>query len=281
MGSIAMAVKVVCIVLAGSLCLGVGEKGGEIVQRTWLRNLSNRQTPMKDQILDDSQDREIGQEVDADKKSKKIINRRKLISVDETGTIEPAKRINTRRGKVARVIKRRKLNLKHDNEKEELSNFVVYPEFNSFPIVKISKKINLSNSGKHYSKMLEKLRVMVVEDEGTGSTHSPIKYMEMLSKIQEKQNYDMTAIKSEMNAKQLNEDFFKPDPNQSLKIEPTQQYDVSAVKSEMEAKRLNEDFFLSSNEPPKRRNGDETSNHGLLTQKSSPSINLVSWDQLS
>merc|ERR1711872_1147273 len=198
------------------------------------------------------------------KKSKKIINRRKLISVDETGTIEPAQR----------KIKRKKLNLKHGNEKEELSNFVVYPEFNSFPIVKISKKINLSNSGKHYSKMLEKLRVMVVEDEGTGSTHSPIEYMEMLSKIQEKQNYDMTAIKSEMNAKQLNEDFFKPDPNQSLKIEPTQQYDVSAVKSEMEAKRLNEDFF-SSNEPPQRRKGDETSNHGLLTQTSSHSLHLV------
>merc|ERR1712025_415450 len=279
MGSIAMAVKVVCIVLAGSLCLVVGEKGGEIVQRKWLRNLSNRQTLMKDQIWDDSQDRASGREVDADKKSEKIINRRKLISVDETGTIEPAQRKNTRRGKL--VIKRKKLNLKHDNEKEELSNFVVHPEFNSFPIVKISKKINLSKSGKHYSKMLEKLRVMVVEDEGTGSTHSPIGYMEMLSKIQEKQNYDMTAIKSEMNAKQLNEDFFKPDPDQSLKIEQTQHYDVSAVKSEMEAKRLNEDFFLSYQEPPQRRKGDETSNHSLLTQTSSPSIHLVSWDQLS
>ena len=241
----------VYLVLAGSLFLVEGE-GGKLIQKKWLTEQFNRKP---DQILVESKTKpEI-----ADIVSNKIAHDNNGI---KTGATKPTARKKIRRG---RVIKKK-------ITKKELANIIIHPKFDSFPIVKTSKKDKDSKGVELYSRMLEKLRNMVIKEERTEKELSHKDYMEILSKIQQKQNYDLTVIQSEINAKKLNEDYLKYDPK----------------AKDIEANRLNDGFFQSTHKPMLKIRDDllkkeETSVSLRNVQPPSPShpaIRLVSWDQL-
>ena len=157
-------------------------------------------------------------------------------------------------------------------KKKITKNIIIHPKFDSFPIVKTSNKDKNSKAVELYSRMLEKLRNMVIKEERTVKELSHKDYIEILSKIQQKQNYDLTVIQSEINAKKLNEDYLKYDPK------------------DIEANRLNDGFFKSTHKPMLKIRDDllkkeETSVPLRNVQPPSPSpphpaISLVSWDQL-
>lgn len=94
-----------------------------------------------------------------------------------------------------------------ERDKEE-NTAKTHPVFNSFPIVKDVKYTHDAKQRK-YSDLLEELENNVEQTEAAGLSQSHEDYMEMLSKIQEKQNFDLAAVKSEMTARKLNQEFFK------------------------------------------------------------------------
>ena len=238
----------VYLVLAGSLFLVEGE-GGKLVQKKWLTEQFSRKP---DQILVESKTK---QEI-ADIVSNKIAHD------NIAGATKPTARKKIRRG---RVIKKK-------IAKKELAHINIHPKFDSFPIVKTSNKDKNSKAVELYSRMLEKLRNMVIKEERTVKELSHKDYIEILSKIQQKQNYDLTVIQSEINAKKLNEDDLKYDPK----------------AKDIEANRLNDGFFQSTHKPMLKIRDDllkkeETSVPLRNVQPPSPShpaIRLVSWDQL-
>merc|ERR1711962_1853584 len=241
MGSIAMTLKLACLVVAGSLSLVEGE-GGEQAHEKWLTKLINRK---QEQILIESQNQQEIPDIDLNE-----IGHDTTISEVTVEATKPTARKKMRRGKVIRK-KKRKINV---NEKEELGNLVVHPEFDSFPIVKTLKKDEYFKAVKPYSRMLEKLKNMVIKEESTGKGQSHKDYMEILSTIQQKQNYDLTVVQSEMNSKRLNEDYLKPDSKTVLKIK---------------------DDLLKEEET----SWPETNVH--IQSSSPPALTLVSWEQLS
>merc|ERR1711936_415479 len=95
---------------------------------------------------------------------------------------------------------------------------------------------------------------MVIKEESTGNGQSHEDYMEILSTIQQKQNYDLSVVRSEMNAKRLNEDYLKPNNESIMKIE-----DDLLKKGDISGLKTNVDIHSSSH----------------------PALKLVSWDQLS
>merc|ERR1712212_722296 len=242
MGSIAMTLKLACLVLTGSLSLVEGGEGVQ-VQEKWLTKLFNRK---QEQISIDSQ---TEQEI-ADISLNKIVHDTTISEVKVEDT-KPAARQKMRRGKVIRKKKRKKVNV---DEKEDLGNIVVHPKFDSFPIVKTLKKDKYLKAVKPYSRMLEKLKNMVIKEESTGNGQSHKDYMEILSTIQQKQNYDLKVVRSEMNAKRLNEDHLKPDNDSMMKIE-----NDLLKKGDISGPKTNVDIQSSSH----------------------PALKLVSWDQLS
>merc|ERR1711936_1306227 len=102
--------------------------GGDQVQEKWLTKLSNRK---HQQISIESQTK---QEI-ADIALNKIVHDTTISEVKVEDT-KPTERKKMRREKVIRKKKRKKINV---DEKEDLGNIVVHPEFDSFPIVKTLK----------------------------------------------------------------------------------------------------------------------------------------------
>jgi len=228
--------------VAGSLSLVEGE-GGEQAYEKWLTKLINRK---QEQISIESQNQQEMPDIVLNK-----IGHDTSISEVTVEVTKPTARKKMRRGKVIRKKKRKKINV---NEKEELGNIVVHPEFDSFPIVKTLKKDEYLEAVKPYSRMLEKLKNMVIKEENTGKEQSHKDYMEILSTIQQKQNYDLTVVQSEMNSKRLNEDYLKPDSKTMWKIKED-------LLKEEETSWPKKDVHIQSS--------------------SHPALTLVSWEQLS
>eukprot|EP00092_Neocalanus_flemingeri_P018833 GFUD01020391.1.p1 GENE.GFUD01020391.1~~GFUD01020391.1.p1 ORF type:complete len:289 (+),score=77.63 GFUD01020391.1:285-1151(+) len=104
-------------------------------------------------------------------------------------------------------------------EKDE-KDYSNHPVFKSFPMVESDRQTKIPNQDRQDSDLLENLQNYVYQSESLTDCIS------LLSEIQEEQNFDIAALKSEMNAIKLNQQFF-----QSVPLKPAFKIEVESSQS--------------------------------------------------
>merc|ERR1711915_563248 len=110
---------------------------------------------------------------------------------------------NKQRTRAKRILER---DLDVDYKIDDAKESIKLPVFKSFPMVKTYKKLYAKSKGNN--DLITKLTEKVQKKKVLGIKQSHKDYMKILSEIQAKQNFDLGAVKSEMDARKLNEEYF-------------------------------------------------------------------------
>merc|ERR1711915_8055 len=161
---------------------------------------------------------------------------------------------NKQRTRAKRILER---DLDVDYKIEDAKESIKLPVFKSFPMVKTYKKQYSKSKGNN--DLITKLTEKVQKKKVLGIKQSHKDYMKILSEIQATQNFDLGAVKSEMNARKLNEEYFN-----KANVEETSNDLAKNVDDKTDEKKIS----LLQEETALHRRGQK-------------SISLLSWDELS
>merc|ERR1711915_300088 len=144
-----------------------------------------------------------------------------------------------------------------DYKIEDVKENIKLPVFKSFPLVKTYKKQYSKSKGNN--DLITKLTEKVQKKKVLGIKQSHKDYMKILSEIQAKQNFDLGAVKSEMDARKLNEEYFN-----KANVDESSDEVAKNVDDKTDEKKIT----LSQEE-------------NALPTRGQKSISLLSWDELS
>merc|ERR1711915_372435 len=161
---------------------------------------------------------------------------------------------NKQRTRAKRILER---DLDVDYKIEDAKENIKLPVFKSFPLVKTYKKLYAKSKGNN--DLITKLTEKVQKKKVLGIKQSHKDYMKILSEIQVKQNFDLGAVKSEMNARKLNEEYFN-----KANVDETSDDLAKNVDDKTDEKKIT----LSQEET-------------ALPRRRQKSITLLTWDELS
>merc|ERR1711872_50451 len=161
---------------------------------------------------------------------------------------------NKQRTRATRILER---DLDVDYRIEDAKEIIKLPVFKSFPMVKTYKKHYSKSKGKN--DLITKLTEKVQKNKVLGIKQSHEDYMKILSEIQAKQNFDLGSVKSEMDARKLNEEYFN-----KANVDETSDDVAENANDQNDEKEI----ALSQEE-------------SALPTREQKSISLLSWDELS
>merc|ERR1711915_959076 len=161
---------------------------------------------------------------------------------------------NKQRTRAKRILER---DLDVDYTIEDAKESIKLPVFKSFSMVKTYRKQYSKSKGNN--DLITKLTEKVQKKKILGIKQSHEDYMKILSEIQAKQNFDLGAVKSEMDARKLNEEYFN-----NANVDETSDDVAKNVDYTTDEKKIT---LLQ----------EETA----LPTRGQKSISLLSWDELS
>merc|ERR1711915_151954 len=126
-----------------------------------------------------------------------------LCCFEESFTDKRSDLRNKQSTRAKRILER---DLDVDYKIKDAKENIKLPVFKSFPLVKTYKKQYSKSKGNN--DLITKLTEKVHKKKVLGIKQSHKDYMKILSEIQAKQNFDLGAVKSEMDARKLNEEYF-------------------------------------------------------------------------
>merc|ERR1711915_109003 len=161
---------------------------------------------------------------------------------------------NKQRTRGKRILER---DLDVDYKIDDAKENIKLPVFKSFPLLKTYKKQYSKSKGNN--DLITKLTEKVQKKKVLGIKQSHKDYMKILSDIQAKQNFDLGAVKSEMDARKLNEEYFN-----KANVDETSDDVAKNVDDKTDEKKIT----LSQEET-------------ALPTRRQKSITLLTWDELS